>query len=143
MIIAIGSDHGGIELKSALIQYARQLGHTVTDCGTFGPESVDYTDYAQIVAKKVTDGEAERGILICKSGIGMSISANKVRGIRAALVYNEEVAALSRKHNDANIICFGASFVDIESAKKRLNIWLKTDFEGGRHQIRVDKIEKV
>ncbi|MDO9548005.1 MAG: ribose 5-phosphate isomerase B [Candidatus Marinimicrobia bacterium] len=143
MIIAFGSDHGGVELKSALIKFARKSGHTVIDCGTSGTESVDYADYAGAVTKLITDQQADRGVLVCKTGIGMSIAANKVRGIRAALVYNIEVASLSRKHNNANVICFGASYTDPASAGKMLDIWLNTEFEGGRHQRRIDKQDKL
>lgn len=143
MIIAIGADHGGVELKSALIEFIKNSGYTVIDCGTSGPESVDYADYAGAVTKLITNGKADRGVLICKSGVGMSIAANKVRGIRAALVYNKDIASLSRKHNNANVICFGASFVDSAAAREMLNIWLNTEFEGGRHQRRVDKLDKL
>jgi len=143
MNIAFGSDHGGVELKSALIKFARASGHTLIDCGSSGTESVDYVDYAGAVTKLITDHQADRGVLVCKSGIGMSIAANKVRGIRAALVYNDEVASLSRRHNDANVICFAASYTDQESAGKMLDIWLNADFEGGRHQRRIDKLDKL
>ena len=142
MIIAFGTDHGGVDLKSALIDYSRKLGHTAIDCGTSDTTSVDYADYSAKVASKIVHGDADLGVLICKSGIGMSIAANKVRGIRAALVYNEKVAALSRKHNNANVICFAASFTDTRLAEKMLYIWLNTEFEGGRHQRRIDKLEK-
>ena len=141
MIIAFGADHGGVELKSALIKRVREMGHTAIDCGTSGTESVDYVDYAGAVAKLITGRQTDKGVLVCKTGIGMSIAANKVRGIRAALVYNDEVAALSRKHNDANVICFSASYTDQKSAGKMLDIWLNTDFEGGRHQRRIDKLD--
>jgi len=143
MIIAFGADHGGVQLKSALIKLVREMGHTAIDCGTSGTESVDYADYAGSVTKLITDRQADRGVLVCKSGIGMSIAANKVKGIRAALVYNDEVASLSRKHNDANVICFAASYTNLESAAKMLDIWLKTNFEGGRHQRRIDKLDTL
>jgi len=143
MTIAFGADHGGVDLKSALIKRVREIGHTAVDCGTSGTESVDYIEYAGTVTKLITDGQADKGVLICKTGIGMSIAANKVRGIRAALVYNEEVAALSRKHNAANVICFAASYTDPGSAGKMLDIWLETDFEGGRHQRRIDKLDTL
>jgi len=143
MIIAFGSDHGGVQLKPALIKMVREMGHTAIDCGTSGTEPVDYSDYAGATTKLITDRQADRGVLICKTGIGMSIAANKVKGIRAALVYNDEVASLSRKHNDANVICFAASYTNQESAAKMLEIWLNTDFEGGRHQRRIDKLDTL
>ena len=143
MIIAFGSDHGGVELKSDLIKFVREKGYTTVDCGTSENMSVDYADYAGAVTKLIIDGKADRGVLICKTGIGMSIAANKVRGIRAALVHDDEVASLSRKHNNANIICFAASYTDIASSGKMLDTWLNTDFEGGRHQRRIDKLENL
>jgi len=143
MIIAFGSDHGGVELKSTLIKFVREKGYTIVDCGTSGNMSVDYADYAGAVTKLIVDGKADRGVLICKTGIGMSIAANKVRGIRAALVHDDEIASLSRKHNNANIICFAASYTDAAFADKMLDTWLNTDFEGGRHQRRIDKLDKL
>ncbi|MGC9363796.1 MAG: ribose 5-phosphate isomerase B [Fidelibacterota bacterium] len=141
MVIAFGADHGGAELKKALIEYTRAEGHHVIDCGTSGTESVDYPDYARAVTKLVTTKQAARGVLICTTGVGMSMAANKVRGIRAALVCNEKVASLTRRHNDSNVICFGALYTKAEDARKMLAIWLNTNFEGGRHQRRIDKLE--
>jgi len=143
MIIAFGADHGGVQLKAALLESARGEGHTVIDCGTTESSSVDYPDFARAVTTLINAGKAERGVLICTTGVGMSIAANKVRGIRAALVCNEQVAALSRKHNDTNVICFGALYTDVAAAREMLHIWLNTNFEGGRHQRRIEKLEKL
>ncbi|HDP69064.1 MAG TPA: ribose 5-phosphate isomerase B [Candidatus Marinimicrobia bacterium] len=141
MIIAFGADHGGVQLKAALLEYARGEGHTVIDCGTTENSSVDYPDFAKVVTTLINARKAERGVLICTTGVGMSMAANKARGIRAALVCNEQVAALSRKHNDTNVICFGALYTDVAAARKMLHIWLNTGFEGGRHQRRIAKLE--
>jgi len=142
MKIAFGADHGGIELKKVLIDYIRSKGHTTINCGTDTKKSVDYPDYARLVADLVLSKRADCGVLICKTGIGMSISANKIPGIRAALTFNEEVARFSRKHNDSNVIVFSGIYTDSEAAKRMLNVWLRTDFEGGRHQSRVDKFTR-
>ncbi|HCK98843.1 MAG TPA: ribose 5-phosphate isomerase B [Candidatus Marinimicrobia bacterium] len=143
MIIAFGSDHGGVQLKAALIEFARQEGHIAIDCGTNSSQSIDYPDYAKIVAGKIIAREADRGVLICKTGIGMSIAANKVRGIRAALAYNEEIARLSKRHNDANVLCFGAGYTKADLAERILTAWLESEFEGGRHQRRVNKLQEL
>ncbi len=143
MKIAFGSDHGGIELKTALMKFVKELGYMPIDCGTDKTDSTDYPDYAKSVTEMITKKQANWGALICKTGIGMSIAANKVHGIRAALAYSEEIALLSRRHNNANVICFGADFTKISLAKKILTIWLKTEFEGGRHQQRIDKIQQL
>jgi ribose 5-phosphate isomerase B len=142
MKIAFGADHGGIELKRNLMEYVRGKGHAVVNCGADSKEAVDYPDYARRVADLVLGGQVDRGVLICKTGVGMSIAANKIPGIRAALPFNEEIAALSRRHNDSNVIVFSGSFTDSENAQRMLDIWLISDFEGGRHQIRVDKFTK-
>lgn len=143
MIIAFGSDHGGVQLKATLIEYARQQGHIAIDCGANSNQSVDYPDYAKIVAGKIIAGDADKGVLICKTGIGMSIAANKLRGIRAALAYNEEIARLSRRHNDANVLCFGAAYTEADLAVGILTAWLESEFEGGRHQRRVNKLQEL
>ena len=143
MIIAIGGDHAGVEQKSELIKYIESLGHQAINCGTDTNDSVDYPDFANKVAMTVANLEAEKGIIICGSGIGVSISANKVKGIRAALCYNEETSKLCRQHNDANILCYGARFINIELAKKMILNFIATEFEGGRHQNRVDKIHSL
>lgn len=141
--ISIGADHGGFDLKAALIRNLSQDGHTLTDRGTAGHESVDYPDFAECVGQDVVQGLADFGILICTTGIGISISANKIHGIRAALVSNEDGAAFSRLHNDANVICFGAKYQTPYMATKLVRIFLETTFEGGRHQRRVDKINHL
>jgi ribose 5-phosphate isomerase B len=145
MKLAMGCDHGGFDLKAPLLDYLRQKHPEVTvmDMGTNSRDSVDYPDFGLAVAKAVSGKKADRGILICGTGIGISIAANKVKGIRAALVYNELTAEMSRKHNDANILCLGARTTEPEMAKKILEIWLTTDFEGGRHQRRIDKINEL
>lgn len=142
MKISIGSDHGAVDLKDQLAGFLRELGHEVIDRGTHGHESVDYPDFAAAVSADVSSGTAQFGVLMCTTGIGISISANKIPGIRAALVHNEDGARFSRLHNDANIICFGAKYDTPYMAKRFLEIFLSTPFEGGRHQRRVDKMEK-
>ncbi len=145
--VSIASDHGGYALKGAII---KALGEefAIVDSGPFGPDSVDYTDYAREVAREVAAKSADFGVLICTSGIGMSIAANKVRGVRAALVCDLKRAELARRHNNANIICLGASFIDEASAIEAVRIFLSTkfdgDLEGGeRHRRRVAKIEDI
>ncbi len=140
MKIAIGSDHRGYRLKKILIEHLRRNGHEVMEFGAESEAPYDYPDAAIPVGEAVASGDADRGILICMTGIGMSIAANKVRGVRAALVTSEEFAELSRKHNNANIICLQGGYVDPGDAKKFVEIFLKTDFEGGRHARRVKKI---
>ena len=141
--IAIGCDHGGFSLKEALVAYLRRRGWRVKDFGTFSGASMDYPDTAAQVARSVGRGRAGRGILICKSGIGNSIAANKIKGVRAALCYNLKAARMSRRHNDANVLVLGALFVSGPQAKKICSAWLKTDFEGGRHRRRLKKIERI
>lgn len=143
MKITFGADHGGFKLKSALVKFARDLGYEVVDIGTFSNKSVDYPDFAKKVAKEVADDDTDAGVLVCRTGIGMSISANKVAGARAALCYSQKVAELSRSHNDANILCLGADFIELEEAKRIFSKWVNTRFEGGRHKIRVGKIEEL
>lgn len=140
MKIAIGADHRGYKLKRVLVEFLRGKGHDVTEYGAQSEESYDYPDAAIPLGEAVASGKADRGILICMTGIGMSIAANKVKGVRAALVTSEEFAELSRKHNNANVICLQGGYVDPEDAKKFVEIFLKTDFEGGRHARRVKKI---
>jgi len=141
--IAIAADHGGIALKTALKDWLLQNGYPCTDFGTHSTDSVDYPDYAFAVAKEIVAGKFDRGILICRSGIGMSIAANRVIGIRAALVTDEHWARVSRQHNDANVLVLAGNGgdVNIEQAKSILNVWLKTEFEGGRHERRVKKMD--
>jgi RpiB/LacA/LacB family sugar-phosphate isomerase len=138
---AVGSDHAGLALKQALVPALQQRGLTVRDVGTHSLDSTDYPDYAHAVAHLVAEGEADFGLLCCSTGIGMSMAANKVAGVRAALVVNEEVAALTRQHNDANVLCLGAKTTTPEHAVKILDAFLQADFEGGRHERRVSKIE--
>ena len=136
-MIAIGADHGGFELKDAIIKYFD--GKVIfKDFGTNSQESVDYPEYAFKVADSVASGECEAGILICKTGIGMSIAANKVKGIRCALCFNEEVAHLCKEHNNANVIALPASMMSKDEAVKIIEIWLNSKFLGGRHEKRVN-----
>jgi ribose 5-phosphate isomerase B len=143
MRIAIGADHAGFRLKERLREVLAQQGHEVTDLGTYSEESVDYPDFAGRTAWEVASGQAERGILVCSSGIGMSIAANKIPGIRAALGTSEETARLLRSHNDANILTLGAKFIDEPAAVRMTEIFLETPFEGGRHERRVAKIAEI
>lgn len=143
MKIAIGADHGGVDLKVILKEYLESKGYEVTDCGTYDSNSVDYPDIAEKTAKEVTDGNCEKAVLLCGTGIGISIAANKVKGIRAALCSNEYCAKMARNHNNANILCMGARVTGVELAKSILDTFLREDFEGGRHQVRVDKIMNI
>ena len=140
MRISIGSDHRGYHLKSRLVTLLRSLGHDVTDEGTESAESVDYPDFAARVARKVSDHEVGRGILICGTGIGMTIAANKFPGVRAAPCYDELTAELSRRHNDLNVLCLSADMLSDRLADRLVETWLTTEFEGGRHARRVEKI---
>ena len=142
-MIAMGSDHGGVELKDYLVDLLRTQQIEVSDCGTQGPESVDYPDYGRAVALKVSAGEARWGVLICTSGIGMSILANKFPGIRAALVQDLDGARSSREHNDANVLVLSGAKTPKALAKQLLETWLATPFAGGRHQRRLDKIGAI
>lgn len=141
--IALGSDHAGFEAKERAKQSLASLGAEVVDVGTTGSESVDYPDYGAAVGRAVARGEAERGVLICGSGIGIAIAANKIAGVRAAVCWNEETARLARQHNDANVLCIGARFIEPDLAARMIRAFLETDFEGGRHQQRVDKLTKL
>ncbi len=142
-MLVIGSDHGGYELKSAILKMLSDRGIDCTDFGTDGPASVDYPDFAAKVAGSVSSGEANRGILICGTGIGMSISANKFAGVRAALVHDEFTAQMAKEHNNANILVLGGRVLSIEKGIRFVEVWLDTEFEGGRHQNRLDKISAV
>ncbi len=141
MKIAVGSDHAGVALKKTVIAWLEQHGHEYNDMGPYTDESVDYPDYARKVAIAVADGLYDQGVLLCGTGIGVSISANKIKGIRAALCCNPEFATLARQHNNANIICLSARFSDKEGIEQSLQNWFAADFEGGRHERRVNKIE--
>ena len=140
MKIAIGADHAGFELKNQLGDVLRQTGHEVCDFGTNSAESTDYPDYAGHVAKAVASGTVERGVLVCGTGVGMSIAANKVSGVRAALGVTPEEVRLTRAHNNANVLTLGARFTDPALARELLQVFLETPFEGGRHERRVAKI---
>jgi ribose 5-phosphate isomerase B len=140
MRIAIGCDHRGCTAKAKIVELLARLGHEAIDVGANGPESVDYPDIAAAAAGRVGAGQAERGILICGSGIGMSIAANKVRGVRAALCHDDLTAEMSRRHNDANMLCLSADLLGERLIDRMVEIWLSTPFEGGRHARRVDKI---
>ncbi|HET7006697.1 MAG TPA: ribose 5-phosphate isomerase B [Candidatus Binatia bacterium] len=142
-MIVIGCDHGGVELKDFLVGYLRAKGAEVCDVGTQGRESVDYPDYGREVSQRVSTGQAERGVLICTSGIGMSIVANKFPGVRAALVADLDGARSSREHNDANILVLSGAKTAPQTAQEIVETWLATAFAGGRHQRRVDKITRV
>ncbi len=141
-MIAIGSDHAGFELKSRVTDIVRQAGQAVEDLGTGDTSSVDYPDFAHRVAAAVASGQAERGILICGTGIGMSMTANRHPGVRAALCHDAYTAEMARRHNDANVLCLGARVVGDGVAEQVVKVFLETPFEGGRHQRRVDLIER-
>ena len=143
MKIAIGCDHGALALKESVKKVLAELGTEVDDIGAYTEDSVDYPDIAEKVCEKVVSGEAERGVVLCGTGIGISISANKVPGVRAALCTNEYMAMMTRKHNNANVLALGARVVGDELAKDILRVWLTTEFEGGRHQRRLDKISGI
>lgn len=138
--IAIGGDHAGVAYKSKLIKYLEEQGFVVKDFGPFSSDSVDYPDFVHPLSLSLEAGEADLGLVICGSGNGVAITANKHQGIRAALCWNEELAALSRQHNDANVLAIPARFVSYEVAEKMVETFLTTPFEGGRHQGRVKKI---
>lgn len=142
MKIAIGSDHRGYEVKRRIISLLERLGHEVVDVGTNSGESVDYPDYAFQVAQAVSEGRVDRGILICGTSIGMCIAANKVRGVRAAPCHDSITAEMSRRHNDANVLCLSADLLGGELVDRMVKLWLETEFEGGRHARRVDKITR-
>lgn len=142
MRIAIGSDHRGHDVKRRLIPLVQKLGHEVVDVGTETSESCDYPDFAFRVAQAVSENRVERGILICGTGIGMCMAANKVKGVRAAPCHDSITAEMSRRHNDANVLCLSADLVGSEVIDRMARIWLETPFEGGRHARRVDKITR-
>lgn len=143
MKIAIASDHGGFDLKEIIIDFLVKEGIEVSDLGTYSCESVDYPMFGKACALKVAEGHADRGIVVCGTGIGISIAANKVKGIRCALCTSTEMAELTRKHNDANILALGGRILDTETAIEITKTWLETEFEGGRHQRRVDMLNEM
>ncbi len=142
MKIAIGSDHRGFELKKKIREFLEKQNHDVKDCGSFSDDSSDYPDFALLVAESVTSGDSQKGILICGSGIGMCMAANKVPGIRAALVSEKKFATMAAKHNNANVLCLGEGN-DAASAFDMIKVWMETPFEGGRHLRRVDGIRNI
>lgn len=142
-IIPIGSDHGGFEMKQYLIEKLTDMGYQIKDFGTFSPSSVDYPDFIHPIASSVNNGEFHRAIILCGSGNGAQITANKYPKVRAALCWNTELAELARKHNNANILTLPGRFVSNELALEMAVAFLTTEFEGGRHQIRVDKISNT
>ena len=141
--IVIASDHGGLTTKSALVTSLKSSGVDVVDLGTMTDESVDYPDFAALVASAVSKGDADRGILVCGTGIGISIAANKFPGVRAAVIHDEFTAQMSKQHNNANIVALGGRVLTPEQACKLVDIWQTTDYEGGRHQGRLDKITRL
>lgn len=143
MKIAIGCDHGGFELKNVVIEHLKSKGHKVIDKGTYSLDSCDYPIYGEAVARAVSSKECEFGIVICTSGEGIMMAANKVKGVRAGIGYNDDVSRLMRQHNNANVISFGAKFMDKDDVLRRVDIFLSTEFEGGRHERRVNLIETI
>lgn len=142
-MIVVGSDHGGLEMKAALISALQERGFDAEDYGTGNGDSVDYPDFAVKVASAVSRGEAQLGVLVCGTGIGMSITANKFPGVRAALATDEFMAQMAKEHNNANILVLGGRVLTEEIAVKMMNVWLDSEYEGGRHQRRLDKIAQV
>ena len=143
MKISIGSDHRGVDVKRQIIDLLRQLGHDVNDVGTQSEESVDYPDIAAEVGRRVSQSEVDRGILICGTGIGMAIAANKFPGVRAAPCHDDLTAEMSRRHNDLNILCLSADLLGVKLIDHMVEIWLSTEFDGGRHERRVGKISDL
>lgn len=140
--IAVGSDHAGFNLKNTIKKYLEEKGYEVKDCGTNSTDSCDYPIYAKAVAKSVVSGEYEKGILCCGSGVGVSIVANKVKGVRAVLAHESLTAKLSRNHNDANVLCLGERITGEALALDIVETWLHSEYEGGRHQRRIDMMEE-
>ena len=143
MRVAIGNDHSAVELKEIIADYVRELGHEAINLGTDTTQSCDYPLYGEKVGRAVVSGEADLGIAICGTGLGISLAANKVKGIRACVCSEPYTARMSRLHNNANVLCFGARVVGSELAKMITQVWLETEFEGGRHQRRVDQIMEI
>ena len=143
LTIAIGSDHGGFEYKQKLIYHLASLGYLVNDLGTFTEESTHYPLFAAAVGRSVASGASDFGIVICTSGEGVAIAANKIKGIRCGIGYNDEVSKYMRLHNNANVIAFGQKYMSYADVERRVDIFLKTEFEGGRHQTRVDIINSL
>jgi ribose 5-phosphate isomerase B len=143
MRVAIGSDHRGFEIRGKVVELVRRLGHEAIDAGAFSADAVDYPDIAADVGRRVSRGEVDRGILICGTGIGMCIAANKIAGVRAAPCHDDTTAELSRRHNDSNVLCFSADLLGERLIDHMVEIWLATPFEGGRHAVRVNKIAEI
>jgi len=143
MRIAVGSDHRGYMIRSKVIDLLRRLGHEVDDCGTATGEPVDYPDVAAVVAGKVSRHEVERGILVCGSGLGMCIAANKFPGVRAAPCHDDLTAEMSRRHNDLNVLCLSADLLGERLVDRMVELWLSTPFEGGRHARRIEQITRL
>jgi len=140
MRIAVGSDHRGVELRAKLIGFLEELGQEVVDVGTHDHQEVDYPDVAALVARKVANREVDRGILLCGTGVGMCIAANKIPGVRAAPCHDDITAEVSRRHNDLNVLCLSGDLLGEKLADRLVEIWLKTPFDGGRHARRIQKI---
>ncbi len=141
--IAIGSDHGGLEYKNAIKDHLENKGYKVVDVGTYTKDSCHYPLFGAEVARKVASKECDYGVVVCTSGEGISIAANKIKGVRCGIAYNDDVARLMRQHNNANVISFGQAFMSLEEVLRRVDIFLNTPFEGGRHQIRTDLIDDL
>ena len=143
MKIAVGCDHGGLEYKDAIKKHLIEKGYEVIDVGTNSLESCHYPIFGAEVGRKVASGECQFGVVVCTSGEGISIAANKIKGVRCGIAYNDDVARLMRQHNNANVIGFGQKFMALEDVLRRVDIFLSTEFEGGRHQTRVDLISEL
>jgi ribose 5-phosphate isomerase B len=143
MRISVGCDHRGVSLKDKIVRLLNNLGHDVDDVGVNNEQSVDYPDVAAVVARKVSKGEVDRGILVCGTGLGMAIVANKFPGVRAAPCHDSVTAELSRRHNDLNILCLAGDILGERLVDRLVETWLSTEFEGGRHQRRVDKVKAI
>ena len=143
MKIVIGCDHGGLEHKNAIAEHLKSRGFEVVDCGIYENKSVDYPDIAVKVCEKITSGECERGFLVCGTGIGMSLAANKIKGIRAAACSEHFSAKYTRLHNNSNVLCLGGRVIGVGTALELADLFVDTEFEGGRHQARVDKITAI
>ena len=141
--VVVGSDHGGLEYKNAIKEHLQKEGYEVIDVGTYTKDSCHYPLFGIEAAKKVASKECDFGVIVCTSGEGISIAANKIKGIRCGIAYNDEVARLMRQHNNANMISFGQAFMNLDDVLKRVDIFLNTEFEGGRHQTRVEMIENA
>jgi ribose 5-phosphate isomerase B len=143
MRIAIGADHRGYSIRTKVVELLQQLGHDVEDVGTFSPDAVDYPDIAAEVASRVSRGQCERGVLVCGTGLGMCIAANKFHGVRAAPCHDDLTAELSRRHNDSNVLCLSADLLGERLIDRMIELWLNTPFEGGRHARRIEKINDL